>query len=135
MAKKLNCTYSRYADDITFSGGKEIRLAIPLIKDIITAEGFEVNEEKVRLRYAHQRQEVTGLIVNERLSVSPRIKNELNSAIYYCKKYGVADHMRHVGCDKHFYKEHLYGLAYFVNMVNENLGRQYLNKLDEIMWN
>ena len=134
LAKNLNCTYSRYADDITFSGEKGIRAALPLIRDIIADEGFEINEDKVRLQYAHQRQEVTGLIVNEQLSVSPCIKNELKSAIYYCKKFGVADHMQHIGCDKHFYKEHLYGLAYFVHMVDAELGRKYLCELDEIHW-
>ena len=134
LALKLNCTYSRYADDITFSGDKGIRAALPLIRDIIVDEGFEVNEDKVRLQYSHQRQEVTGLVVNERLSVSPRIKNEIKSAIHYCKKYGVADHMRYIGCDKFFYKEHLYGLAYFIHMVDVELGQKYLRELDEIQW-
>lgn len=98
-------------------------------------EGYEINEDKVRLQYAHQRQEVTGLIVNEKLSVSPRLKKELKSAIYFCKKYGVSDHMRHIGCDKHFYKEHLYGIAYFIKMVDEELGEHYLNELDQVDWN
>lgn len=134
LAKSLNCTYSRYADDITFSGKKGIRSALPLIREIINDEGFEINEDKVRLQYAHQRQEVTGLIVNKKLSVSPRIKRELNAAIFFCKKYSVSDHMKHIGCDKHFYKEHLYGLAYFVNMVDKDLGRKYLSELDSIFW-
>ena len=134
LAKNLGCTYSRYADDITFSGNKEIRSAIPLIKDIITDEGFEINEDKVRLQYANQRQEVTGLIVNEKLSVAPHIKKELKNAIYYCKKYGVSEHMRYIDCDKHFYKEHLYGLAYFVKMVDEASGCKYLEELDSIEW-
>ena len=42
--------------------------------------------------------------------------------------------MRHIGCDKAFYQDHLYGLAYFVNMVDKEQGRKYLNKLDEINW-
>lgn len=134
LARNLNCTYTRYADDITFSGSKEIRSALPLIRDIITDEGFQINEDKVRLQYSHQRQEVTGLIVNEKLSVSPQIKKELKSAIYYCKKYGVTNHMQHIGCDKHFYMEHLYGLAYFVNMVDVVRGRRYLEELDSIDW-
>ena len=134
LARKINCTYSRYADDITFSGNKEIRSALPLIIDIITDEGFEINEKKVRLQYAHQRQEVTGLIVNEKLSVSPCVKRELKNAIYYCKKHGVSGHMQHIGCNKHFYKEHLYGLAYFVKMVDEPSGNMYLDELDTIIW-
>lgn len=134
LASNLNCSYTRYADDITFSGDKGIRAALPLIRDIITDEGFEINENKVRLQYAHQRQEVTGLIVNEKLSISPSLKNEIKSAIYYCKKFGVSGHMRRIGCEKHFYKEHLYGIAYFIKMVDEKLGNYYLNELEKVDW-
>ena len=134
LADSLNCDYSRYADDITFSGKKNIRSIVPLVKKVISEEGFEVNESKVRLQYAHQRQEVTGLIVNKKVSVSESVVSELKNAVYYCGKYGVESHMQHIGCDKAFYKEHLYGLAYFVKMVEPAKGRAYLNKLDSIVW-
>ena len=93
-----------------------------------------MNESKVRLQYAHQRQEVTGLIVNKKVSVSESVVSELKNAVYYCGNYGVESHMQHIGCDKAFYKEHLYGLAYFVKMVEPAKGRSYLNKLDSIIW-
>ena len=54
--------------------------------------------------------------------------------IFFCSKFGVEDHMHHIGCDKSFYKEHLYGIAYFVNMVDSEKGKKYLCKLDEINW-
>ena len=56
------------------------------------------------------------------------------NAIYYCKKYGVANHMKHINCEKGFYREHLYGLAYFIKMVNQPQGEKYLQELDEINW-
>lgn len=134
LAESLDASYTRYADDITFSGSKSLRTVVPLIREIIQEEGFIINEDKVRLRYAHQRQEVTGLIVNERISVAPRVRKELDTAIYYCNKYGVSDHMAHIGCDKCFYKEHLYGIAYFIKMVDLEKGTIYLDKLDRIEW-
>ena len=42
--------------------------------------------------------------------------------------------MQKIGCDKSFYKEHLYGLAYFIKMINEDMGENYLSKLDDISW-
>ena len=42
--------------------------------------------------------------------------------------------MKHIDCEKGFYKEHLYGLAYFVKMVDPKKGVYYLNQLDEIKW-
>lgn len=134
LAETIACDYSRYADDITFSGGKQIKSIIPFVKEIINEEGFTVNEDKVRLRYSNQKQEVTGLIVNTKLSVSSTLIKELENAIFFCSKYGVEDHMSYIGCDKSFYKEHLYGIAYFVNMVDSDKGQKYLCKLDEINW-
>lgn len=135
LARSINCCYSRYADDITFSGEKNIKSIVPLVQRIIVEEGYSVNEDKIRLQYANQRQEVTGLIVNTKLSVSRNITDEINKALYYCKKYGVTSHMKHIDCDKHFYREHLYGIAYFMKMVDQKKGAIYLNALDKIEWN
>ncbi len=134
LADKYGCAYSRYADDITFSGEKGIKTIIPVVKKIISEEGFKVNEKKLRLEYANMRQEVTGIVVNKKLSVSKEKIQELENAIYYCKKYGVDSHMRHIECYKAFYKEHLYGLAYFIHMIDQEKGIQYLNELDKIEW-
>lgn len=134
LAKKIGADYTRYADDITFSGKKSIKKYIEVIKKIISEEGYTINEEKFRLQYYYQRQEVTGLVVNNGVTVPERYIKELENAIYYCKKYGVVDHMKHIDCEKGFYKEHLYGLAYFVKMVDTKKGTNYLKQLDEIKW-
>lgn len=134
LAEAIGADYSRYADDITFSGKKEISSIIPLVEKIVNEEGFQVNNNKTRLQYSNQRQEVTGLIVNSKISVSSVIENEIRNAIYFIKKYGVDDHMKHIGCDKLFYIEHLYGIAYFINMVDTKKGKMYLGRLDEIIY-
>lgn len=134
LAKKIGADYTRYADDITFSGKKSIKKYIEVIKKIISEEGYTINEGKFRLQYYYQRQEVTGLVVNNGVTVPERYIKELENAIYYCKKYGVVDHMKHIDCEKGFYKEHLYGLAYFVKMVDAKKGTNYLKQLDEIKW-
>lgn len=134
LAASYECDYSRYADDITFSGNKRIKKMLPLVKSIITEEGFEVNENKLRLQYSFQRQEVTGLVVNTSVKISPLLKKELDYAIYYCQKFGVENHMQKIGCTRSFYKEHLYGIAYFVKMINIDQGEHYLEQLDLIHW-
>lgn len=134
LAESVGADYSRYADDITFSGKKGIATIIPLVEQIVEEEGFLVNENKTRLQYNNQRQEVTGLIVNNKVAVSSTIEDEIRNAIYFIKKYGVDDHMKHIGCNKSFYMEHLYGIAYFINMVDGDKGKKYLAQLDEIIW-
>lgn len=134
LAEVVGFDYSRYADDITLSGDKSIKNTLPLVEMILREEGLIVNHQKTRLQYKHQRQEVTGLVVNSRLSVSRKIKKELDNAIYFINKYGLTDHMDHIGCDKSFYKEHLYGIAYFIKMVNNEEGLSYLHELNQILW-
>jgi len=134
LALSSECAYSRYADDITFSGKKNIKSLVPIIINIINDEGFEINQAKLRLQYANQRQEVTGLIVNKKVSLDKRTIKRLENAIYYCRKYGVSDHMTKIQCDKSYYKEHLFGLAYFVKMIEPKKGQDYLEQLNKIEW-
>lgn len=44
------------------------------------------------------------------------------------------NHMARLKIDKGFYKEHLYGIAYFVKMVDKEKGEKYLSQLDDIDW-
>lgn len=84
LAKKYKCTYTRYADDITFSTRKidfpthimkqDQSCYTPgrkLIREIVRS-GFTINDDKTRIQYKDSRQSVTGLIVNHK----PNIKKE-----------------------------------------------------------
>lgn len=81
LAKKHSCTYTRYADDITFSTRKdtfpesvmrqevrEYKAGKKLCSEIKRA-GFSIKESKTRIQYADSRQDVTGLIVNQKPNV------------------------------------------------------------------
>lgn len=135
LAEKYEAAYSRYADDITFSGNGGIKKLIKMAENILVDEGYEINSKKTRVAYKHQRQEVTGIIVNgEKLRINKKYKRELNQEIYYCTKYGVKHHMEKTNNTNAFYKEHLYGKAYFVYMVEPEIGKSMLKNLDGIQW-
>lgn len=84
LASKYSCTYSRYADDITFSTRKRnfpsqimrelngIYTPGKRLRSEIQRSGFAINDKKTRILYKNSRQDVTGLIVNEK----PNIKKE-----------------------------------------------------------
>ena len=55
FAKRYRLDYTRYADDITFSGKRGISTIIPLVEQIVEEEGFLVNQNKTRLQYNNQR--------------------------------------------------------------------------------
>lgn len=81
LAHRHGCSYSRYADDLTFSTNKRVFPsgiafsnndhsweAGAALSKIIEKEGFQLNPKKTRMQYRDSRQEVTGLIVNHRIN-------------------------------------------------------------------
>ena len=102
FAKSCKCTYSRYADDITFSTNlKELppeigtitenRLVLsPALTDIIRANSFEINSEKVRYAQRNNRQEITGIVVNSsRTNVRRTYVRQVRAMLHACEQFGL----------------------------------------------
>lgn len=135
LAQKYEAVYSRYADDLSFSGKNDIKSIIGAVSKIVKDEQFSLNEKKTRIAYPHQRQEVTGLIVNgDSVRVSKNYKRTVYQELYYCLKYGVVSHMEKTNCEKAFFKEHLYGKIYFVNMVEPDEAKKMFSIANKIQW-
>lgn len=127
-------TYTRYADDLTFSGNDNIDKYLPEIIKIIRKSGWVINDKKTHISRGSQRKMVTGLIVTDNgVKVPKRFKREFRKELFFCKKYGVEGHLNAIGKDVAVnFKEYLFGKAYFIKMVEPELGKQYLNELDYI---
>lgn len=91
MAEDYNCTYSRYADDITFSSNKVIfqNKFINRLHSTIAKQGFSINKRKTRLQNYYQRQEVTGIIVNEKLSINRSDIKKIRAMLYNWENKGL----------------------------------------------
>ncbi|MFO1435496.1 MAG: reverse transcriptase domain-containing protein [Gammaproteobacteria bacterium] len=100
LAHRCGCRYSRYADDLSFStrqhqlpppilgSTKPVELGEELMK-IIATHDFMVNLSKVHLRQSHERQEVTGLVVNTKVNVRREYVHNLRAAIHDIEVNGV----------------------------------------------
>ncbi len=93
LAKRFALVYSRYADDITFSGdtfvwGKNGPFLMEL-RRIIEEQNFRINESKTRLQKPGYRQEVTGLTVNEQPNVQPRYIKQLRRWLHLWETQGL----------------------------------------------
>jgi len=92
LAKRFNVTYSRYADDISFSGNVNIFSLkdefYQHLKGIIEEAGFLINTDKVRLQSKKWRQEVTGLVVNDKVNIRKIYVKELRMWLYLWETYG-----------------------------------------------
>lgn len=92
LAKRFGLHYTRYADDITFSSmhyvyAKNGEFRKELVR-IISGQGFTINDTKTRLQKHGSRQEVTGIIVSEKMNVTKKYVREIRSLLYIWDKYG-----------------------------------------------
>jgi retron-type reverse transcriptase len=84
LAKKRGLTYTRYADDLTFSGPADaVKKLLGIVPVIAKEEGFEINAAKTRLMRQSGRQGVTGVIVNKDLGLSRKARRKLRAALHH----------------------------------------------------
>lgn len=93
LCKKYNLKYTRYVDDLTFSTNdkyfnEKTETFYTELKETIRNAGFEVNPKKIRLQEYNQRQEVTGLVVNDKVNVDRRYYKTTRSMAYNLYKNG-----------------------------------------------
>lgn len=136
FAGGYNLVYTRYADDMSFSGNCEISEFYEKIQSIISKNGFRINLGKTRIYKGRKRKIITGIIVKEdSLSVPRDYKRKLRQEIYYCKKFGAADHLANTNAQKIVnFREYLYGKAFYIKMIEPVTGQKFLDELNEIEW-
>jgi RNA-directed DNA polymerase len=86
LAQRFDATYSRYVDDLYFSGGADLGRQVSRLSEsvdtIVVDEGFRLNAAKTRVATSAQRQTVTGLVVNERVGVPRRDYDRLRAVLH-----------------------------------------------------
>lgn len=90
-------SYTRYCDDLTFSGDFDPGTVIRKAGAFLEQMGFSLNEKKTHVFTRAARQEVTGIVVNDKLQVPGTYRRKLRQECYYCRKYGVKEHMERTG--------------------------------------
>ena len=114
LASKFGLTYTRYADDLAFSGESIHTKFIEYVSDIVRTEGFELNTDKTRLMPPKHQQIVTGISVSSGFVKLPKAtKRKLRQEVFYVLKYGVSEHLKNQGFFDPIYLERLIGKMYF----------------------
>ncbi|HEY9802110.1 MAG TPA: reverse transcriptase family protein [Leptolyngbyaceae cyanobacterium] len=128
LAKKYNCSYSRYADDITLSGDTTPRKKE--IENCLKTYGFELNPEKWKYQRRGKPQYVTGLTVfdDKKPRIPKFIKKQLRQILYYADKYGWDNHYYKVNSCNHkntyYCMERIDGLIAFMYSVEPDRALQ-----------
>ena len=134
LCSKYNLKYTRYADDITISGDSKVFWIKDVVEKIVNNYHFEINREKTVLLKPGDRKRVTGIIVNEKLSVPKNMVRELRKNIFFIQKYGLESHLDRIqfkGLNQEYIAK-LYGIVSFIKMVDLEKGMFFKSLLDDI---
>lgn len=99
LARRFKLHYTRYADDITFSSMHNVYKKngefntdfYREMKRIIEGQNFKINDAKTRLQKVGERQEVTGLVVSDKVNVNAAYVAEIRNLLHIWEKYGYSE--------------------------------------------
>ncbi len=127
LARKLGWTYTRYADDLTFStdadGAPKTAWLLARLRHIVGEENFTVNEKKTRVQRPNSQQSVTGIVVNQHPNVPRETVRRLRAILHRAKIEGLAAQNREG--HPHF-AGWVRGMIAYIQMVNPERGRELL---------
>ena len=117
-----NISYTRYSDDMTFSGDFIVSDVIRLVRKMLYKLGLELNQDKISIINNSNSQNVTGLVVNEKVQVSKKYRNKIRQEIYYIKKYGISSHINrlNISSSEKDYLKKLNGRILYVLQIDDN---------------
>jgi hypothetical protein len=135
LAQSAGAQYTRYADDLAFSGGEDFdrcarRFSLHAAA-ILLEEGFAANHRKTRLMRQSGRQHLAGLVTNQRINLARDDFDTLKAILTNCIRHGPQsqNHESH----PHF-REHLEGRVAFVQTIHAVKGKRLRALFDRIDW-
>jgi RNA-directed DNA polymerase len=135
LAASLEINYTRYADDLTFSGPVKLaRLAGTIrraVAEIARDEGFAVNEHKTTLMTRAGRQRVCGIVTNDHLNVARTEYDALKAILHNSAIHGPQTQNRHAVND---FRAHLLGRITWVGALNPARGEKLRRQFAAIAW-
>lgn len=128
--------YTRYADDLTFSGDDITKLPkTAFVMKIVEEEGLRLNHKKTGTYGRESRQEVTGVLVDgDKPRVPQKFKRQIYRHLHFCKKFGARQHFEYLMPGVGYARQWLYGKIYYVNSIEPDEGKKMLALADELDW-
>lgn len=113
--------YTRYCDDMTFSGDFDEKEVIAFVKGELCKLGLFLKNRKTAVIPASKRQTVTGIVVNEKMNITKEYKKKIRQEMHYIQKFGLDEHVsRCKTADKQQYVLSLRGRIAFVLQTTPN---------------
>jgi hypothetical protein len=135
LARKLGAHYTRYADDLAFSGGQELercarRFQIAVCR-IALEEGLEIHTQKSRFMRPSVRQQLAGVVLNAHPNVQRAEYEELKAILHNCVRGGPESQNRECHPD---FRSYLLGRIAYVSMLHPARGAKLRAKFAKVSW-
>jgi RNA-directed DNA polymerase len=135
LAATLDASYTRYADDLTISGSARVLRGAAWLREAIAEvareEGFAVNRRKSSLATRAGRQQVCGIVVNDRPNVPRAEYDILRAVLQNAARLGPASQNRAGRPD---FRAHLLGRIAWIEQLNPARGRKLRRAFARIDW-
>jgi RNA-directed DNA polymerase len=129
FCSKNGLSYSRYADDLTFSSDSFIPIDTVLdLINVIKQNHFQINDKKLRLKSSNRKQTVTGLTVNDKVNVDRKLLKKIRAMLHDLKMNGIEKaaqkHFKIKGeVDSRFQGKFIQRLEGYINFVGQVRGK------------
>lgn len=135
LANWADATYTRYADDLLFSGGESFRRKADRFPVFVAAiameEGFLVNHHKTKVMSKSVRQEAVGLVLNQKAQTARTDYDRLRAILHNCVHLGVESQNRESRAD---FREHLLGRINYVSQWSNSRRNKLMFLYNRIVW-
>jgi retron-type reverse transcriptase len=132
LARAAGANYTRYADDLAFSGdATRIARLGKSVAAIVSEEGFALNPAKTRIMPRKGRQRITGITVNAHCNTGRAEFDALKATLHNCTRTGPAAQNRHAHPD---FRRHLEGRLAWVEQINPARGEKLRQIFERIDW-
>lgn len=135
LAARFGATYTRYADDLLFSGGDELRRGMSRFQTLVLAialdEGFEIHSRKTRVLLQSQSQRVAGVVLNEHPNPARHDFDQLKALLFNCVRHGPASQNRD---QRPHFAQHLQGRIAYYSMINPQRAAKLQLLFEQIQW-
>lgn len=135
LARSVGAEYTRYADDLAFSGDEAFERSVERLSTHVAAilfeEGFAVHHRKTRIMHQGVRQHLAGLVLNQRANIMRLDFDRLKATLTNCVRLGPQSQNR--GAHPAF-RSHLEGRVGFVEAIHPARGERLRAILNRIQW-
>lgn len=145
LSDKFDAVYTRYADDLVFSGGRSFERRLSdfrvWVLAIVLDEGFMIHHRKTHVMPSGGRQQVAGVLINEHPNISRSEYDRMKAILFNCKRHGPLSQLGRYSAQKDSgvetisqLRHHLMGKISFVKMLNPVKGERLRKSFEEIEW-